>query len=369
MTLLLLSFLTSFLINFWVVRYGHLHTHITADNSLSGVQIFHSMIVPRVGGVGIFLATLLALTATFFYDLQSGALGLWLIFASLPIFLAGLAEDTIKKTGVYIRFLAAMASAGLASYILNTWLLGVQVPGVDALMLTYPILSIAFTCFAVTGVINAFNIIDGYNGLAAMVAAIILACIAYVGFLVRDYTVIVLALAIVGPILGFLVWNYPRGLIFLGDCGAYFLGFWVAELSLLLVSRHSQVSKWFPLLLCFYPIFETLFTIYRRLIMRRINPGLPDALHLHQMIHRRVVARPLESINVDVKNKQNSLTSPYLWALCLIAAIPAVLFWQNHLLLKLFTLLFIFMYIWLYWSIVHFKVPKYLLDSIRVKCR
>jgi UDP-N-acetylmuramyl pentapeptide phosphotransferase/UDP-N-acetylglucosamine-1-phosphate transferase len=168
------------------------------------------------------------------------------------------------------------------------------------------------------------------------------------------------ALAMIGTLLGFLVFNYPRGAIFLGDGGAYFVGFWIAELSVLLTARHSEVSKWFPLLLCLYPIFETVFTIYRRVVLQKAHPGMPDALHLHQLIYMRIV-RPSIGGHTDAAKAQcNALTSPYLWILTALAVIPAILFWQYHLVLKGFAVLFIVTYVWLYWAIVRFKSPRWL---------
>jgi UDP-N-acetylmuramyl pentapeptide phosphotransferase/UDP-N-acetylglucosamine-1-phosphate transferase len=76
----------------------------------------------------------------------------------------------------------------------------------------------------------AFNIIDGYNGLSSMVAVIILAGIAYVAFQVEDHAIMIAALAMIGALAGSLVLNYPRGLFFLGDGGAFLIGFWIAEL-------------------------------------------------------------------------------------------------------------------------------------------
>jgi UDP-N-acetylmuramyl pentapeptide phosphotransferase/UDP-N-acetylglucosamine-1-phosphate transferase len=228
-------------------------------------------------------------------------------------------------------------------------------------MLAYPVFAIGVTCFAVAGVANAFNIIDGYNGLSSMVAIIILGGLTYVAFQVGDHQIMIAALALIGGLLGFLVWNYPRGLIFLGDGGAYLIGFWIAELSVLLTARHPEVSKWFPLLLCIYPIFETLFTIYRRVILKRSHPGMPDASHLHQLIYRRVVRWGNGSQDPQLQTYRNSMTSPYLWLLCLLAVIPAVLFWRYHLALKGFAIIFAITYVWIYWSIVRHKVPEYLI--------
>jgi UDP-N-acetylmuramyl pentapeptide phosphotransferase/UDP-N-acetylglucosamine-1-phosphate transferase len=337
-----------------------LHVRFSADSDLTGVQKFHAIIVPRIGGISILLGTLLALTLRFFQNPNIGSLGLLLIAASLPVFIAGFSEDLTKKVGIGIRLLASIISASLAGYFINSWLTSVQILGIDNLILTYPLVAIFITCFSVAGVSNAFNIIDGYNGLSAMVAVIILSGIAYVAFQVNDYSIMISAFAMIGSLLGFLIFNYPRGLIFLGDGGAYLVGFWIAELSILLTSRHAEISKWFPLLLCFYPIFETLFSIYRRIILKKVHPGTPDATHLHQLIFRRIVRWPLGDNHSKSLTQRNSCTSPYLWVLTLFAVIPAILFWRNHILLKFSCIFFALVYFWFYRAIVRFRTPELL---------
>ena len=164
----------------------------------------------------------------------------------------------------------------------------------------------------------------------------------------------------IGALLGFLIWNYPRGLIFLGDGGAYFIGFWIAELSILLTLRNPSVSVWFPLLLCMYPIFETLFSIYRRVVLRRSHPGVPDSSHLHHLIYKRVVRWAVSSRLPTDELIRNSLTAPYLWSLCLLSAIPVIVFWQNPLILQLFALLFAVSYVALYRMLVKFSAPQWM---------
>jgi hypothetical protein len=95
------------------------------------------------------------------------------------------------------------------------------------------------------------------------------------------------SLVLAAATLGFLVWNYPRGQIMLGDGGAYFLGFMLGALSILIVARNPGVSAWFPVLLLAYPLVEVSFTVYRRRVLRDAHPHLPDAAHLHQLIFRR----------------------------------------------------------------------------------
>jgi len=361
MSVLAASFLMSLLVALLLVRYNYVHSRFTADSDTASVQKFHDKPVPRIGGLCVFLGLLAALVIRYFQNSDVASFGLWLLVCSLPAFTLGFAEDLTKRVGVKVRLAATIVSAMLAGYFLEGWLSSVQVLGIDNLMFTYPLVAIVITCFAVAGVANAFNIIDGYNGLSSMVAVIILGGIAYVAFQVSDAPIMIAAIALIGALLGFLIWNYPRGLIFLGDGGAYLIGFWIAELSVLLTARHPEVSKWFPLLLCMYPIFETVFTIYRRVVLKGVHPGMPDASHLHQLIYRRIVR--LSNGPDDIKGKayRNSMTSPYLWLLCLMAVIPAVLFWKYHIILKAFCLVFAITYIWIYWAIVRYKVPEYLI--------
>ncbi|MBU3553988.1 glycosyltransferase [Polynucleobacter sp. UB-Piko-W3] len=361
MTILIISFLSSLLISLLILRSKHLHARFTADSDLSGVQKFHAIPVPRIGGLAVFLGVSISLYYFYFQKTAFGSYGLVLLGCSLPAFIFGLIEDLTKSVGIRLRLTATVVSALLTGFFLNAWLSSLQIFGVDNLMLAYPVLAIIMTCIAVAGVANAFNIIDGYNGLSSMVAVIILSGITFVAFKVGDYPIMISALAMIGALLGFFIWNYPYGRIFLGDGGAYLIGFWIAELSVLLTARHPEVSKWFPLLLCAYPIFETLFSIYRRLILKGKHPGMPDATHLHQLIYRRLVRWFIESKHPSLKIQRNSLTSPYLWLLSLLAVIPAILFWRNHILLKLCFFLFAITYIWFYRSIVLFRVSDLLI--------
>jgi UDP-N-acetylmuramyl pentapeptide phosphotransferase/UDP-N-acetylglucosamine-1-phosphate transferase len=226
------------------------------------------------------------------------------------------------------------------------------------LLVQMPIVAIALTLLVVSGVANAVNIIDGFNGLAAMCALIMLLALAYVGLQLNDRLVVTVALIAAGATLGFFVWNFPAGLIFLGDGGAYLLGFVIAELGVLVIARHPGVSPLFPLLLCAYPVFETLFTMYRRKLKGN-SSSHPDGTHLHTLIHRRLV-RPLLGEGAESSLRaRNSMTSPYLWLLCSLSVIPAMLWFSSTAVLACFLVLFMVSYTALYWSIVRFKVPRW----------
>ncbi len=350
-----------------IIRYEHLHAHLTHDDVGTGPQKFHAVPVPRIGGVAILTGLLLAgvtlpsaqqpfLTNEFGY----------LILAGMPAFAGGIAEDATKKVNVLTRLFATMLAAAAGAWLLGGVLTRLDVPGIDALLLWTP-LAIAFTVFAVSGVTNAINIIDGYNGLAGGYAVLVLAALAWVAAQVGDAFLMTAALAMIGALLGFLVWNYPRGRIFLGDGGAYLVGFWLAELSVLLVVRHPGVSPWFPLLLLVYPVFETLFSIYRRKVLRGRSPGRPDGLHLHHLIYMRLVRAFVGSRNPNLIIRRNGMVAPYVWAMAACWVLPALFFWSETNWLIAFTLVFCAWYSWLYRRIIGWRTPSWLIRMANKK--
>ena len=159
--------------------------------------------------------------------------------------------------------------------------------------------------------------------------------------------------------MGFFIWNYPRGLIFLGDGGAYLIGFWIAILSILTVSRHGEVSPWFALVLNAYPILETIFTIYRRKFHQGKSPGHPDGIHFHSLIFRRILNKS-HITNESDWFSANAKTSPYLWVFSSLAVIPAILFYNSTYILMGCLLTFILCYVWLYRRVVTFKTPTWM---------
>ena len=358
MELLVLAFFVSLICTLALIRYQHLHEKISGDHDLLGPQKFHTLAVPRIGGIGIYLALVTtALFAHLVLKLDRGLLVLELCAYALPTFIIGLVEDLTKKVGVKTRLLASAASAFLGLCLLNILITKIQVPGLDWL-LSISIIAIIFTVVAVTGLANAYNIIDGFNGLASMVAMISLLAIGYVAFKANDPVLASACLIVIGAISGFFIWNYPRGLIFLGDGGAYLIGYLIASLSILLVVRNPSVSPWFALLVNAYPIFETLFTIWRRKVHQGKNPGLPDGAHFHSLIYRRIIRWAEVHESKDTASfAKNARTSPYLWILSSLAVFPAIIWWQTTWILQCFALMFCISYIWAYNAVVKFKTP------------
>jgi len=354
---LLTAFFASFFTTLLIIRFKHLHSQFSGDHDLLGPQKFHSGSVPRIGGISIAIGILAAVLI----NLQSTgviSLKVTILLCAIPTFAIGLTEDLTKKIGVKTRLLFTAFAAALAVHLLDASITRLDIWGIDYL-LGIPFIAIVFTVFAITGLANAYNIIDGFNGLSSMVAIITLLGLAYVSYLFQDAAILSLSVIMISAILGFFIWNYPRGLIFLGDGGAYLIGFWIAALSVLLIARHPSISPWFALLINAYPILETLFTIYRRKIHQGKSPGLPDGIHFHTLIYRRILNTAAAKSKFDFLNA-NARTAPYLWLLSSFAVVPAILWWQSTPMLIAFTLVFTFSYVWLYTKIVRFRTPGWM---------
>jgi UDP-N-acetylmuramyl pentapeptide phosphotransferase/UDP-N-acetylglucosamine-1-phosphate transferase len=366
LVLLILCGVISTLASAALIRWGR---RSARRYSFSKPQRFHAGHVPRLGGVAMMLACAvgwfwMALAERYLSVTNSiqfePAMALAWCGVSLIAVAAGVAEDLTHRLRASWRLLFTLAS-GIAAYAL----LGVRIeslglPWLDHVLAAAPWLAAALAVLAVAGLPHAFNLIDGYNGLAGTVVVICCLAMAYVALLVGDRQLAAVVLVLAGATAGFLLWNYPRGLIFAGDGGAYLWGVVIAVACVQLVQRHPTVSPWFPLLLLIYPVWETIFSIYRKM-MRGQSPGLADALHFHQLIYRRIVRGVFDDDDEALRMlMRNNRTSPYLWGFTVLTVVPAVLFWNNTPVLMAFTGLFIVSYVWSYVAIVRFKVPRWL---------
>ncbi len=307
----------------------------------------------------MYLALLALASLVWFKGGADARLGFLLLLCGFPAFAAGLIEDLTKAVSPAKRLLATAVSGALAFWLLEAQITRTDIPGLDWIVAT-TLGSLVATVFTVAGVANSVNIIDGFNGLSSMCVSLMLMTFGFVAFQVGDVELALWALAGVGAILGFFVWNFPAGLIFLGDGGAYFLGFFMAEIGILLIARHPQVSPLFPLMVCIYPVFETLFSVYRRRFIRAAPSGQPDGIHLHSLIYRRLMRWAVGARDARAMTRRNSMTAPYLWMLCVSSLAPALLFWDSTPMLLVCMLLFGVTYVALYWRIVRFKTPRWM---------
>jgi UDP-N-acetylmuramyl pentapeptide phosphotransferase/UDP-N-acetylglucosamine-1-phosphate transferase len=355
----LVSFVTSALLTLLVIKYEKLHRR-GLDSDFQGVQKVHSHAVSRIGGLPIFLAVGLCSGISIWREPSLGHWAFSLLICGSIAFFGGIVEDYTRTVRPSRRLILTMAAALLGFILLDARIGRIDLPfGIWELTSIW--IALPLTVLAVAGIANAVNIIDGFNGLASVVTICMLVSLAYVALQVGDTFILVTALMVAGATAGFLIWNYPAGLIFLGDGGAYFIGFMLGELALLLVMRNPQVSTWYAALLLIYPAFETIFSAYRRMFLRGKSPAMPDGIHLHSLIFRRIVQWTVGRKEARALMRRNSRTSPYLWLFSLTAVIPATVFWRHTGVLIFCCLLFIISYVWLYARIVRFKSPRWLI--------
>lgn len=356
---LALSFALSALATLAVIASASRHEHWSADHDLSGPQKMHAHSVPRVGGIGIAVGLLAGLAALAMHHPSYWRALAVMLLCSVPACGFGLIEDFTKAVSPRRRLVASALSGALGIWLLNAVIVRTGLGPIDTFLVASG-LAFALTVLVVAGVVNAVNIIDGMNGLASMSVALMMAALCYIALQVGDELVAGIALATLGAALGFFIWNYPRGMIFLGDGGAYLLGFLVAELGLMLVQRNPSVSPLTPLVLVAYPVFETLFTMYRRKVLSGRPVSQPDGIHLHTLIYRRLMRWAVGPTDAAALIRGNSMTSPYLWALSSIAVLPAAIWWNNSMALAISLTVFVVTYLSLYWRIVRFKTPRWM---------
>lgn len=299
----------------------HHHGHLTLDHT-DGVQKVHSEPTPRVGGLGIYLGLVLAWGVLPASDLRL-LLGVALL-AGLPALLAGLAEDVTRRVGVLPRLLATMFSGLLACWISGLALHRLDVPLIDEALRWWP-LAVAFTAFAVGGVANSINIIDGVHGLAGGTVLVALGALGLLAWGQGDVALARVCWLAAAAMAGFLLVNYPWGKIFLGDGGAYFAGFLLAWLAVLLPMRNPGVSPWASLVVCAYPFIEVMYSIMRRLRARQ-SPGAPDRHHLHSL-----VARWLGRFHWLPPRWHNAGVAPLMWLFGAVLAGVSVALHQSTL--------------------------------------
>jgi UDP-GlcNAc:undecaprenyl-phosphate GlcNAc-1-phosphate transferase len=348
-----------------LVRSGR---RIARRYALDMPQRFHAGHVPRLGGVGMLVGCSVGwfwmVAAERYMGVTNGiqfapmaAVGWWL--TSVLAAGGGTAEDVWHRLSARWRLLATLVAGIAAVLLLDLRISSLGLEVLDRVWTVAPWPAMVLAAFAVAGLPHAFNLIDGYNGLAGMVAVICCMALAYVALQVGDRELAAVVLVLAGSTIGFLLWNYPRGLLFAGDGGAYLWGVVIAVASILLVQRHPRVSPWFPMLLLAYPVLETTFSIYRK-VVRGQSASLADALHIHQLIYRRIVREVFHDDEARRMLMRNNRTSPYLWSFATFTVLPAALFWQSTWVLMLCCLIFVAGYVWIYTSIVRFKVPRWL---------
>ncbi|WP_161784350.1 glycosyltransferase [Aquabacterium sp. NJ1] len=340
-------FAGSFVICALLVLTQRWHGRLSLDHDLAGVQKIHAKPVPRVGGLGLAFGLIIAVLAGYLTGGTTYPTTLVLLACATPVFLTGLAEDLTKTVRVRTRLLASFASAALA-----IWVLDIRYTDLDTVLLDslirHPVVSVLFTVFAVGGVTHSINIVDGLNGLAAGTVSIMLAGLATLAWMHGDMLVMKLCLWGIASMGGFLLFNYPFGRIFLGDGGAYLAGFWLAQCGVMLLERNPRMSAWALMLVWIYPVWETVFSMYRRRVRDGIATGQADLGHMHQLLYRNLRIKNRGQGKPSQEWLRHGLASATIWATVLGCQIIAVLASESTAITCLAVWTYAAGYVWVY---------------------
>lgn len=236
----------------------------------------HHKVMPRLGGLAIYLSFLLGLLL-----LQpSSPYHLAIVIGSVIVVATGILDD-IYDLSAKLKFFLQI----FAALIVVLWG-GVQVEFINLPfggLLHFGIFSIPITILWIVGVTNAINLIDGLDGLAAGVSSIALISISAMAVVMGNWYVVAIGVILIACTSGFLVFNFYPAKIFMGDTGALFLGYIISVLSLLGFKNVAFISFIVPIIILGVPLSDTIFAIIRRLYNK--NPlYAPDKSHLHHCL-------------------------------------------------------------------------------------
>lgn len=335
----------SLLVSLVIVLTRRMHLSRTARGHAGlEIQSAHSTPTPRIGGVALVVGLLAAASVS----LGEPSTYLWIILLSCaPVFTAGLLEDINIGASPRTRLFAAMASSAVMIALTGERISSVGIPGLDDVISYWPV-GVVFTLFATAGVSHAFNLVDGLNGLAMGIGVVAACALGIIAVGMGDTVVATIAAALVLCVAGVLVVNYPLGRLFLGDAGAYTLGYLIAWIAVLLMARNPEVSPWAVLMAAFWPVMDTGAAVLRRII-NRTPASAPDRMHFHHVVMRLLLGHCTSEKHLIVAN---SLATALMVPLFMAPAIFAVLTATNNMLAVLAFSFCVVMYVSVHFGLV-----------------
>ncbi len=298
------------------------HQGLTASaQETAAVQATHTAPTPRIGGVAVMAGMLAGAVAAASQGMMQYGI---LLLTALPMFATGLAEDLFRHISTRIRYLATAGSALAA-----VWILGIWITTADSYVLEWAFyftpLAVLVTLFVVSSYCHAFNLIDGLNGLASGTGILIAAGLAAVAIRTGQTEVFAMSMITAAAISGFFVFNFPFGRIFLGDGGAYIVGYMLTWIALVQMHVVPATSTWAMFLIFFWPLADTLFAIYRRR-RRGVSLDTADRLHFHQMVLRGL---EIFFLGRNKRETANPLATSVMLPFIALPVIMGVVLWDN----------------------------------------
>lgn len=250
----------------------------------------HKYRTPNLGGIAVLIS--FAFTAALCIPGNILPYANYIFASGLLIFSVGLKDD-LAALNPYKKFLGQTVTALIVVYLADIRLTSFY--GVFGIHDVHPVVSYPFSSLLIVFIINAFNLIDGINGLLGSVSVIVTLTFGYIFFQMGEFGLAILAVSMAGSVLGFLRYNVGKARIFMGDAGAYTIGFIVSVLAIqfielnkpgevtALVDSFSRAVPAVAIAILIIPIFDTLRVIVIRLSQGK-SPFIADRNHLHHRL-------------------------------------------------------------------------------------
>lgn len=237
--------------------------------------IHHGKIV-RIGGVAIYLAFAIC----YFLFIRNTKTFHGVFIGATIIFIEGLIDDIFEIKPIF-KIIGQFLAASAAIFIGNIAISNVHLFfGIDIQIKT---IGYFITYCWMIGIMNAINLIDGLDGLAAGFCMIVLLTIAILCNITSAFYVIPICLVLAGACLGFLFYNFNPASIFMGDCGSQLLGYLISAISLVGFRRVTFITLGIPVILLFIPVSDVFLAIIRRKLKGQ-SITAPDKGHLHHVL-------------------------------------------------------------------------------------
>jgi UDP-N-acetylmuramyl pentapeptide phosphotransferase/UDP-N-acetylglucosamine-1-phosphate transferase len=330
----LISFFTTFLI----AKYSrNFFSGSLLDKDFFKPQAFHKKAIGRVGGIAILFLFCLFIT---FYFLIFGIFLIDYFTISLLLFFLGFLDDVKIKISPNIRLVLMLI---LLVFCIKIFSIQITKSGLEFLNLWLEN-SIFQTCFVLLCflfVINGANLVDGFNGLLAIHFLIINTIFLIINLSNHNENISFILSAQIVIVLSFLLFNFPKAKIFLGDSGSYLLGSLIVLNAIKTYKLNTEVSPFFFAGVLFYLFYEVFFSFTRKAVKKK-SPLYPDKLHLHMLVYKFLLN--------STRFKNSNYTTSYLINIVyLILIFPTIYFQDNGVIIRYYFFLQIRFYTLIYY--------------------
>jgi UDP-GlcNAc:undecaprenyl-phosphate/decaprenyl-phosphate GlcNAc-1-phosphate transferase len=312
---------------------------LLVDNQFKKPQAFHSYPIPTLGGLCIFFSFLIL-----FLDFLIFKKILLLEYISfcLFFFILGFLDDLKINIAPKIRLLIMVFFLILLIKYNNFYLYKTGIDFLNHWLKSSEIFSLIFVCLCFLFIVNGANLIDGYNGLLGIHSLIIISNLFFINYLNDNTSLSTLLLYSILILIVFLIFNFPKAKIFLGDSGSYLLGAFIVVSVIKTSMTNPTISPFYFCIILFYLFFEVFFSFFRKLIKEKKSPIHPDEKHLHMLLYKILLKKNSN------KQRSNYLVSIIINLIYLLLIIPAILMMDNGIFCKYYSILFFIFYIFSY---------------------